>query len=152
MALAHNPPNTIHLGGPIEKLNEWPAGVVITPGMEIEFYDDNGKMKLRPLASATQRPTSIFALEKTLHNKTVDDTYAVDELVLAAKFLPGSSVWGMTVSGQNLVAGDYMQPNGDGWHKKATSTAAGDGLAVYQTMESTGGAVTENTRLRMHVI
>lgn len=151
MALTIRDPNTIHLGGRVEKLNEHVAGVEITPGMEIEFYDDSGTMRLRPLASATQRPTSIIALEKSLHGKGVDDTYAVGELVLAAKFLPGSTFWGMTVSGQDVSAGEYMQPNGDGRHKVATSTAAGDGVAVYQALEALG-AVTETTRLRIQVI
>lgn len=152
MALAHNPPNTVYLGGEITKLNEWIAGVAITPGMEVEFYDDSGKMKLRPLASATQRATRIIALEKTLHNKTVDDAYAIGELVLAAMFHSGSSFWGLIPSGQNLAAGALMQPNGNGMHKAATAVTADSGLPVYQALESSGGAVTVTTRLRIQVL
>lgn len=148
MALNKRAPNTIHLGGPIEKLNEHVAGVEITPGDELEFYDDSGKMKLRPLASATQMATGIIALEKLLHNKGVDDTYAVGELVIAAKFLPGSSFWGRTPSGQNIQAGEPMQPNGNGMHKSATSAAAGDGLAVYQALDAPG-LVAETTRVKL---
>jgi len=149
MALAHRAPNTIHLGGAIEKLNEHICGVLCTPGDELEFYDDSGVMKLRPLASATEAPTGIICLEKTIHNKTVDDTYAIGELVLAAKFLPGSSFWGRIPSGQNILAGKYMQPNGNGMHKLSTATTAAANVANYQALESSGGAVAVTTRLRI---
>lgn len=152
MALAHRAPNTIWLGGRIERLNEHIAGVAITPGDEIEFYDDSGTMKLRPLASATQQATRIIAEEDLFHNKTVDDVYAVGDLVRAAKFLPGSSFWGRIPSGQNLAAGVNMQPNGNGMHKAATSSAAGDNVAAYQSLESSGGAVAVTTRLRIQVL
>lgn len=152
MALTKRAPNTIHLGGQIEKLNEHIGGVTITPGMELEFYDDSGTMKLRPLASASQRPTRIIALEKILHNKTVDDTYAIGELVLCALFLPGSSFWGLIPSGQNLSAGEPMGPNGNGMHKALADADAADGLAVYQALETSSGAVTATTRLKIQVL
>lgn len=152
MSLAHNNPNTIYLGGPIEKLNEHAAGVAITPGMELEFYNDSGAMKLRPLASATEKSPCIIALEKSLHNKTVSDTYAIGELVYAAKFLPGSSFWGCIESGADIDAGEYLQANGAGWQKSATATTADANLAVKQALEDSGGAVAVVTRLRMQVI
>lgn len=152
MALAHNPPNTIWLGGEITKLNEHVGSATITPGMLIEFHDSSGKMKLRPHASATENASSIFALEKTIHNKTVADTYAANELVLAAMFHKGSSVWALVPSGQNIVAGDLLQSNGDGKLKKATATTADANLANFQALESSGGAVTEDTRLRVQVL
>lgn len=151
MALQHRPPNTVWLGGTITKLNEWIAGVEITPGMQIEFYDDGGKMKLRPVASATDVAAPIFALEKTLHNKTVDDTYAVDELVLAAEFHKGATAWALVPSGQTIIASDYMQPNGDGKLKKATATTADANLARLQAIEALG-AVTEDTRCKVQVL
>jgi hypothetical protein len=152
MALMKRSPNTIWLGGQIERMDEHIAGVAITPGDECEFYDDGGTMKLRPLASATQQATRIIAEEDLFHNKTIDDVYAVGNLVRVAKFLPGSSFWGRVPSGQNLAAGVNMQPNGNGMHKAATSSAAGDNLAAYQSIESTGGAVAVTTRLRIHVL
>jgi hypothetical protein len=147
MALTKRAPNTIHLGGQIEKLNEHVAGVAITPGMECEFYDDSGVMKVKPLASTTQVPTGIIALEKLLHNKGVDDTYAINELVILAKFLPGSSFWGLTPSGQNISAGEHMAPNGAGMHISATNAAAG-GVAVYQALDAPG-LVAATTRVKL---
>lgn len=152
MALAHNPPNTIHLGGVIEKMNEWIAGATITPGMQIELYDaGSGKMKWRPHSSATNRASNIFALEKLIHNKTVDDNYAENELVIAAKFLPGSSVWACVPSGQDITAGESLQSNGDGWLKTATSEAAAANVAAQKALE-TLGAVTTLTRVRTQIL
>jgi hypothetical protein len=152
MAVPHRDPNTIHLGGPIQRLNEWICGVAITPGMECEFYDDSGTMKIKPLASATQQATGLIATEDLFHNKTVDDVYAIGSLVPLVKFLPGSSFWGLVPSGQNIASGVNMQPNGNGMHKAATSSAAGDNLAAYQSIASTGGAVAVTTRLRIQVL
>jgi hypothetical protein len=148
MALMHRDPNTIHLGGPIERLNEWICGVAITSGMECEFYNDSGTMKIRPLASATQQATNIVALEDLFHNKTVSDVYAIGSLVPVARFLPGSGI----PSGQNIVAGQNLQANGDGWLKDATSDAAADNVARKQALESSGGAVSVFTRLRVQVL
>lgn len=152
MALAHNPPNTIHLGGQIEKMNEWVAGDTITPGMQIEPYDaGSGKMKWRPHSSATNKATNIFALEKMLHNKGVDDNYVANELVIAAKFLPGSSVLACVPSGQYITAGESLQSNGDGWLKAATSEAAAANVAAQKALENLG-AVTELTRVRTQIL
>lgn len=145
-------PNTIHLGGDITRLNEYSAGVAITPGMLIELYDDSGKMKWRPHASATEFPTAIFATEKLIHNKTVDDVYAIGDLVAAVQGHKGSSWWALVPSGQNLVAGDLLQSNGNGMLKKATATTADANLAHFQALESTGGAVAVTTRLRIQVL
>lgn len=146
-----NPPNTIHLGGHITKLNENIAGVAITPGMQIEFYNDAGKMKWRPVASATNVATTIFALEKIIHNKGVDDAYAVGELVYAAEFHRGSTVWALVGSGENIAASDYLQPAGNGKLKEATSAAAGDGLATMQAIEAIG-AVLVDTRVKVQML
>lgn len=155
MALAHNPPNTIHLGGQIEKMNEWSAGVEITPGMQIELYTDTSTtpdtMRWRPHSSATNKATNIFALEKMIHNETVDDVYAINELVIAAKFLPGSSVWTCVPSGQDITAGASLQSNGDGWSKAATAETAAANVAAQKALE-TVGAVTTLTRVRTQIL
>ncbi len=155
MGLAHNPPNTIHLGGQIEKMNEWSAGVEITPGMQIELYTDTSTtpdtMRWRPHSSDVNRATNIFALEKMIHNKTVDDVYAVNELVIAAKFLPGSSVWTCVPSGQDITAGESLQSNGDGWLKVATAETAAANVAAQKALESLG-AVNALTRVRTQIL
>lgn len=155
MALAHNPPNTIHLGGQIEKMNEWTAGVEITPGMQIELYTDTSTtpdtMRWRPHSSDVGKASNTFALEKMIHNKTVDDVYAVNELVIAAKFLPGSSVWALVPSGQDITAGEDLMSNGDGLLKTATASTADANVAAQKALE-TLGAVTATTRLRAQIL
>lgn len=148
--LAHRDPNTIHLGGEITKMNEHIAGVAITPGMIIELYDDSNKMKWRPHASATEISTGFVALEKSIHNKTVDDAYAIGELVYAARFHPGATFWGLVPSGQNVSAGEFGQSNGNGMVKVATATTSDANLAAYQFEEALG-LITATTRCRTRV-
>jgi len=149
--LAHRPTNTIHLGGDFEKLNEWVAGVEIRPGMELEFYNDSGKMKLRPSTSATGMSSPIIAQEKTLHNKTITDVYKVGELILAYQYKKGGTYNGIIPSGQNITSGDPLQLNGDGKYKEATSTTAASNVFRYQAIQ-TIGAVTEDTFCKIQVL
>lgn len=152
MAVTARDPNTIHLGGDITRLNEHIAGVAITPGMLIEAYNDGTNMKYRPHASSTEFPTSIFATEKLIHNKTVDDVYAIGDLVAAVQGHKGSSWWALVPSGQNIVAGQLLQSNGNGMLKAATATTADANLGHFQALESTGGAVAATTRLRIQIL
>lgn len=153
--LSKHPPNTIILGpmdDPGAVVNEFSAGVAITPGMEVEFYDPGtGKMKLRPKSSATTAGAPMVAVEKRIHNKTVDDAYAINELVNLVHLEKGSTFWAIVPSGQDITAGDPGQSNGDGKLKEATSAAAADGVARYQFLE-TLGAVTADTRVRTLVL
>lgn len=155
MALTKRPPNTIILGpmdDPGTVVNEFSAGVAITPGMIVEFYDvGSGKMKLRPKSSATTSGAPMVAVEKLIHNKTVNDVYAVNDLVNVVHLEKGSTFWPCVPSGETITAGDFGQDNGDGWLKEATSTAASGGVARYQFLE-TLGAVTTLTRVRTLVL
>lgn len=158
MALSKSPPNTILLGGGLPggdqagtKVNEYVGSATITPGMLIEQHSDAGKLKWRPNSSATNVVTPVVALEKSLHNKTVDDTYAAGELILAYHLRKGSTWWALLPSGQNITTGDYLQSNGDGMLKEATSVTAGDNVAQFQALE-TLGAITVTTRCRVVVL
>src|SRR6476660_4173997 len=120
MAITKRAPNTILLGGGLPGGdgghtidNEHSAGVAITPGMIIEPYNaGSSKVKYRPHASATETAMAIVALEKRIHNKTIDDVYAVNELVLAAHLRSGSTFLALVPSGQTTTAGDLGQSNG----------------------------------------
>lgn len=146
MAIIKHPPNTIHLGGPIIKVNEHPAGVAITPGMLIDGYNDAGTYKYRPHNSADAAVQRRFALEQISLNKGVDYPYAIGDLVEAAIFEPGSTVWAIIPSGQNIVVGDKLQSNGDGRVKELST-----GQVIGEALDGPG-AVTEDTRIRMEVI
>ncbi len=158
MALTKRPPNTILLGGGLPggdragtKINEYIASTTITPGMLIELHNDGGKMKWRPHSSATTVVAPIIALEKSLHNKGVDDNYVAGELVLAYHLRKGSTWCALAPSGENITDADYGQSNGNGMMKEATSAAAGDNVAQFQFQE-TIGAITATTRVRTMVL
>ncbi len=151
MALMHRSPNTIYLGGDITKLNEWALGVGGTPGMVLEFYTDGTTRKLRPHATAGDVQTAIILLEKMIHNKGIDDNYAVNELAYAVEFQAGATFYGIGVSGQNIQAGEYLQSNGDGKLKVATATTAAANVAKFQA-EETVGLLAADTRLRVSVV
>lgn len=151
MALAHRTPNTIYLGGDITKLNEWSLGVAGTPGMVLEFYTDGTVRKLRPHSVAGDIQTAIILLEKSLHNKGIDDTYAIGELAYAAELQAGAIFYGIAVSGQNIQSGEYLQSNGDGKLKVATATTAAANVAKFQA-EETIGLIAADTRIRVSVV
>lgn len=155
MAIAKTPPNTILLGGglpggdgALTKDNEHVASAAITPGMLIELDAD---LKYKPHASATEMQSVIVALEQTIHDKGIDDAYAINDLVLAAHLRKGSSFNAIVPSGQDITKGDRLQSNGDGKLKEATATTAAANVAVFQALE-TIGAVTADTRLRTLVL
>lgn len=154
MALAHRAPNTIHIGGDITPMNEWTAGEAdITPGDHIELFDNSGKMQWRKFATATNVPGSYIALEKIIHNKGIDDKYALNELVYAAKFHKGSAFLGRVVSGSNVQAGEALAANGagTGLFKIAADSDAADGVAVFKSMQALG-LIAADTRCEITVL
>lgn len=147
MAVTKNPPNTIHLGGPVTIINHIVAIEEIKPGMIIEYHNDSGALKWGVHDSADEDVQVTVALEQDLMNLGVDDVYAAGDLVVAGAFVPGSTFWGLIPSGQNISPADLLQSNGDG---KLKALASGKGR--FRALESSGGAVTADTRLRVEVI
>lgn len=159
MAITKRPPNTIYLGGGdgpggesgCTQVNDIVASETIRPGMEIETFDDSGTTKWRKKASATTVGSPVFALDQPFLNNGVDDDYVAGDLLLAGIMHKGSMVWALVPSGQDIANQDYLQSNGDGYLKEATSTAAGDGVARYRSHDALG-AITVLTRCRVEVI
>lgn len=151
MALTKRAPNTIHLGGHMTPLGEWIGSETITPGDLLEFFDDSGKMKLRKHSGAAEMPRTIIALEKLLHNKGVDDTYAAGEIVYAAELHKGSTWWARVPSGQDIAAGDALQSNGNGMLRAADATTATAGVYAFQA-ENAIGLVAATTRVKAMVV
>lgn len=142
--------NTVYIAGPMTKIEDYTCGeATIKPGslVELEVYD--GVKKWKKHASATAMPTRFVALEKL--GKDVDDDYEEDDLMLVGEFYGGGKFWGYTVSGQDITYAEYLQSNGDGAVKSATSATAGDNLAAYQSEEALG-AVTAFTRLVVRMV
>lgn len=157
MSIPKNDPNTIYLGGGLPGgegatvVNEYIAGVAITPGMLIELYNDGGKMKLRPHASAGAVVAPWVATEQIQWNLTVDDPYAINDLVNSVHLRKGSTFWGLVPSGQDISGGEFLQSNGDGKLKSASATTTDANVAQFQSLDNLG-AVTEDTRCRVLVV
>ena len=150
MSITQRRPNTIHLAGPKTTVNDYAASAQITPGMLVEMHNSSG-LKVRPNGSATEIQAIAVALEQIEMNKTVDDVYAIGDLVKFAFLAPGSTFWGIIPSGQNITQGALLQSNGDGKLKAATATTQAAGLGRFQALDSPG-AVTADTRVRAQVI
>ena len=58
----------------------------------------------------------------------------------------GSVVWAIVPSGQDIVPNDTLESNGDGKLKEGTTHP------IARALESTGGAVTVDTRVRVEIL
>ena len=151
MAITKRDPNTIHLAGPMIEVEEYVASAAITPGMLVELHDDSGTIKVRPNASATEFQAKTVALEHIALNKTVDDAYAIGDLVKVGYMGCGSVFWGLIPSGQNISGAELLKSNADGKLQSAGTTTAAANLGIMQSL-SAPGAVTADTRLRVQFI
>lgn len=156
MAITKRDPNTIYLGGGgtgpggqdgYTLVNDMVAYSAITPGMLVETMSDSGVPKWRPHSTATGTfAQKAIALEQDEWNLGVDDAYAAADLVKVAILRPGSTVWAIVPSGQNIVPGDFLASDGNG---KLRESQTG---SVARALESTGGAVTADTRVRVEIL
>lgn len=156
--IVKNPPNTIYLGGGLPGgeggatvVNEYSAGVAITPGMLIELYKNGSTLMLRPHASAGEAVAPWVATEQIQFNLTVDSVYPSGELVNSVHLRKGSTFWGLVPSGQDISKGEFLQSNGDGKLKSASATTADANVAQFQALDELG-AVTADTRCRVLVL
>lgn len=139
-------PNTILLSGPKVEVNDLVAIETFTPGMVLEYHNDSGTLKWGVHDSADDNIEAVVALNQPELNKTISDTYAAGDLVRAAHLGAGATFYAIVPSGQNISPGARLQSNGDGKLKALAS-----GKALFVALESSGGAVTVDTRLRVSV-
>lgn len=154
MAIQTRNPNLIYLGGGdgpggesgITVIEDYTAGAEITPGMVIEPYRDGLTMKWRPFNTAGGVVSPYVALERLEMNKTIDDVYAIADLVKAAKLHNGSFIYAIVPSGEDIAIGDLLDVEG-GKLVEAAATTADANVVRFRALESIG-AVTADTRLR----
>jgi hypothetical protein len=148
-------PRTIYLGGGdgpgggggLTKVDEFVSTGTPLPGMLAEKYNDSGVTKWRAHSGAAGTfAAKAFYLERLEHNQSIDDAYEDNELALVGIMYPGSKVYALVPSGANIVANDALESNGDGYLKEGTTAP------VARALESTGGAVTAATRVRVEVL
>lgn len=154
MSITKRNPNTIYLGGGLPGgeggmtlVNDLVTIGVVTPGMLVEYRNDSGTLKWGVHDTADDPVLPAVALEQIELNKGVDNNYAAGDLIKVGILRPGSQFWGLIPSGQNISPGAILQSNGDGKLK-----AAGTGVKKFVALESSGGAVTADTRLRVEVL
>lgn len=157
MPITPRPPNTIYLGGGghgpggqagYTPENQFATSEAITPGMLVELHDDGSAGAPRWRKHATAAGTfarKAFALDQPFLNQGVDDDYPADELCQVGIMYPGSVVWALVASGQNIAINDALESAGNGFLKEGTTAPVARALETL-------GAVTETTRVRAEVL
>ena len=147
MSITRSNPNTVYLGGPRTVINDLAANEVITPGMLVERYTSSGKLRLRKHATIGG-PGTQFATDQHMLNKGVDDTYAVNDLCETVVGAPGTAVWALLLSGQNVAFGIKLESAGTGALRSATTT----GAQTFRTLEAVdNSAGVTSARIRVEV-
>lgn len=155
MPIEKKSPNTVFLGGGdgpggesgMTMVNDMVAGVESIPGMLAQMYNDSDVAKWRPHSTAAGTfPQKAFFIEQIEMNLGVDHPYAINDLAKVGIMRAGCLVWALVPSGQNIVPGDPLESNGDGYLKEGTTHP------IARALESTGGAVTVPTRVRVEVL
>lgn len=145
-------PRRIHLkdasGG--SAYEEGRAGATITPGMLIAL---NNAGTYVPHATADGPAEVNFALEDALIGKTIDDNYAIGDLVRFTQPRRGDVVLAILHHYSNVQDGDFLSSSGNGCVKKASG---GDDSAILVALEDRNASDTDSTledrRIRARVL
>jgi len=122
MTVARNDPGTIFLGGDHTQVGDLAASATIKPGHLIERFNSAGVIRWRVATTDIAGPPAV-ALNQSMLNKGVDDTYAVGDLVEASIGHKGAAYWMLVASGQTVVAGALLGSAGDGTLKTSPTVA-----------------------------
>jgi len=103
--------NQVHLIGTFRR-EEADAAVILSPGMLAE-YESAGEMQ--PHSTEGGDALLMFAVEDALQGNTLDDDYAVGDLVSANIEAAGNDVQAFLKVGENVAIGDELISAGDGY-------------------------------------
>lgn len=147
MAITKFPPFTIWLGGPRTQIGDVPASAAITPGHLIERFDSAGAPFFRK-HSAAGGAGSTYATEQNMNNLSVDVAYGVNDLVEATVGEPGTTIWALIASGQNIANGQKLESAGNG-----TLRALAAGVAIALAVEAKNNSAGPlDARIRVEVV
>lgn len=149
--MAFRNPNMINLSGNIEPgdlIDEWPAGVAVTPGMQCVMYNNSGVISVKPQDTAANMQSPFIALSRPEENKGVADVYAIGDRVPLWTVPVGKKFWGIVITAITVNQMDELQSNGDGKYKLATAATAAANVACFKSLE-TLGLTSGDTRCRM---
>lgn len=123
------------------------AGSAITPGMLLKT---NSSGNVIPHNVAGGPAENAFALEDALQGRTIEDDYAIGELVQVGIQQPGDVVFGWLAAGETASPGDLLVSNGDGTLKVRTGTDIAKAVALEAVDLTDTGA--ENARIRIRIL
>jgi hypothetical protein len=115
------------------------AAGAITPGMLVQ-----GVSSISAHSTSGGAAARTFALEREYMGETIDDAYAVGDVVKVASFSPGDVVNGLVVSGA-ISAGSFVESNGDGYLK-----VYGSGIRVGRVLENVGGGGSQRAAVEIY--
>lgn len=124
---------------------------IASPGMHVQMAAD-GKYDPSPQTAAELAKRSLkIVKEDALQGKTVNDAYAVADVVFTYTPLSGDHVLLLIKSGQNIAVGDQIVPEGGG--TGLFIEAAGTEAKYFaEALDSSGGALGANGLIKCRVI
>jgi hypothetical protein len=108
-------------GDPV--VEEKAAVAAITPGMLIEITSAD---KYQVHSTSGGNAITCFALEDQNQGNDIDDVYAADDQVLGWYPQRGEMIEALLADGENIVIGDKLDSNGDGYLKKHVEDDSGN--------------------------
>lgn len=144
-------PRRIHLKKGAESVyEEGKAGAAITPGMLIAL---NSSAVYVPHGVANGGAEVNIAIEDALQGKTIDDVYAINDLVRFVIPVRGDVVLGILAPGQNVQDGTKLVSNGAGLLIAQTGEDADSVLIALEDRNANEtGAVISDQRIRCRVL
>jgi hypothetical protein len=115
------------MGHPVIDEESKAADATITPGHLLEFVGtDEVQRNTNVVGMAVRR----VALERDEIGRDIDHAYEQDEVVKVGVFAGGQRAYLFTPSGQNIVRGSLLQPDGSGRVVWASGWGIAEALAA----------------------
>lgn len=131
------------LRGPAEYNEDGVASAAITPGMLVQ-----GVTSVAPHSTAGGRAVAAFACEREEMGKGIDTVYAIGDTVKVANLPPGSRVYAIIPSGQNIAEGGALESNGNGMFR-----AFAAGTVILRALEAVNNTAGPGAvRIRSEVV
>jgi hypothetical protein len=112
--------NTVLLKGNIgEWYGETPAAEAITPGHLVERNSAGNMIKHATAGGPCER---VLALEDDPQGKTIDDAYALNDVVRHKAFQRGERAYVLLATANNATLNSKLTSNGDGTFKVGATT------------------------------
>lgn len=143
--------NMIDIGADDQSIHfEKPALVAITPGHLVQQH--TGGVRLH--AHAGMAAAALFAKHDRYQGKTIDDVYAVNDIVMIHAPRKGEEVWAWLKAGENVIEGDRLSSGGNGTLKKAVEGVAdaNHDVVIAVACEALNRSATTTARIVVRVV